>query len=85
MADTTRPAWEPASKAFDTSFFGVGRDQLIAFLVPAFFDLDPVRDCRFESQHALVKLAGFVQVKCRETNKCKSSMTHGSYSSRLIF
>src|SRR3981189_230343 len=49
-----------------------------------FFDLYRVGDDRLEPQHPLVKLTGLVQVKRRQPNVGKSSMTHG-YSSRWNF
>src|SRR6516165_700714 len=62
-------------------------DELVAARVeehvpdtPALLDLKRVSDYRFEPQHALVKLAGLVEVKCRKANVGKSFVTHG-YSS----
>src|SRR5262249_53196108 len=48
---------------------------------PAFFDLYRVRDYWLESQNALVELSGLVQVKGRQADVGKSSMTHANHSS----
>jgi hypothetical protein len=47
----------------------------------AFLDLYRVGDDRLKAKDALVKLAGLVQIECRETNMGKSSVTHLFYSS----
>src|SRR5262249_7210966 len=47
---------------------------------PTFFDLYCVRDHRCESQNALVKLTGLVEVKCGKTDMGKSFMTHNHTS-----
>jgi hypothetical protein len=48
--------------------------------VPAFFDVYRVVDDRLESQNALVKLTGLVQVKRREADVRKTSVSHGCRS-----
>src|SRR5262245_58332322 len=51
---------------------------------PNFFDLYCVRDHRCESQNALVKLTGLVEVKCGKTDMRKSFMTHNHSPLRAI-
>ena len=48
--------------------------------VAAFFDRYRVGDNRLETQHALVKRAGLVEVEGREADMRKASVFHLSYS-----
>jgi hypothetical protein len=48
--------------------------------VTAFFDRYRIGDNRFETQHALVKRAGLVEVEGREADMRKSSVTYDYYS-----
>jgi hypothetical protein len=48
--------------------------------VTAFFDRYRVGNNRLETQHALVKGAGLVEVECREADMRKSFVFHLSYS-----
>ena len=48
--------------------------------VTAFFDRYRVSDNRLETQHALVKRAGLVEVEGREADMRKSSVTYDYYS-----